>query len=353
MIDILGPGSGRFLDPFCGGGVALIEAWTRGYEAVGIDVNRFAVNLVTAKAELMATATTAQGAELADEYTEQVARSRSAYDGLSGAAICQRSGMHSEATNWFEQDVLADIAAALSWIRSHGDRESQWLWVLLSSLLHRSSVLRDVHYTYIVDRSRTSSPPKTKVDLPGDFEKKIRRSLKDAHRARTELLAARFDLNATPRPVARAGRAEEATVLVEAPVDLIVTSPPYFGMNDYVRSQYLSWLVEPWDGYEQDRLGESGPRRGRRSGEVLDAYKCTMNAALRQSVDLLRPGGYLVMVIGASRSAISRDRDPVASVRAAVDDLELEMIWTGSRRVRYRKINNSPSCAEEIWVMRA
>ena len=43
-------------------------------------------------------------------------------------------------------------------------------------------------------------------------------------------------------------------------------------MNDYVRSQYLSWVLFQWDGYAQDLAAESGARRQRFKAESVDSY---------------------------------------------------------------------------------
>ncbi len=352
MLDILVDGPCTAVDPFCGSGVAVIEAWTRGHSAVGIDVNRFAIELVGAKAALLASGRASRGAELADAYTAAAAAGR-AHGEACGRTAATRAGMDSGAADWFEPDVLSDIADALEWIRAQDAPDAAWLWVLLSSLLHKSSVLRHVHYTYVVDRSRTTAPPAAPVDLPAAFAAKIRRSLRDAERARQELAQAGVDPAEHPPPLLIAGRAEDGLAALESKADVIVTSPPYFGMNDYVRSQYLSWLIQPWEGFDEDRLAEAGARRERRRAGATEQYVRSMQSAFAAAAGLLRPGGHLAVVIGASRTELSRAADPVGAVRLALAGLNLRPIWTGARNVRHRKINNSPGCVEEIWVLQA
>jgi SAM-dependent methyltransferase len=353
LLDILSPTPGRFLDPFCGSGVAVLESWMRGHKASGIDINRFAAELVTVKAGMLAAATEDRGRLLAAEYAARAATARLDFDGTTTADVCAAAGMRVEAAEWFAHDVLVDLAVARAWAADRAGEERDWLRVLLSSLLHRASILRDVHYTYVVDRSRTKEPPTSTVDVPGAFAAKIRRAYADANSGRSELQQAGADLADAPRPTVLAGPAQKAGTLVDGLFDIVVTSPPYFGMNDYVRSQYLSWLVTPWDGYDDDRAAESGPRRDRRRTTALDAYNDDMDAAFRETASLLRPDGYLAVVIGASQSPVARDRDPVASLRARLDALPLRPVWEGSRRVRNRKINNAPNCVEAIWVYQA
>lgn len=79
-------------------------------------------------------------------------------------------------------------------------------------------------------------------------------------------------------------------------VDLIITSPPYPSMTDYVTSQRLSyyWLgSDPSD----DLPSEIGARRRRFSAEALPEYNKAMRAAIDVMKTKLRRGGYLCFVL--------------------------------------------------------
>ena len=70
-----------------------------------------------------------------------------------------------ESTKWFEPEALAEVGCAKQWIAEAKSATSP-VEVVFSSLLQKASILRDVHYTYIVDRSRTKMPPSSPSPFP-------------------------------------------------------------------------------------------------------------------------------------------------------------------------------------------
>lgn len=351
LLDILGAPGQSVLDPFSGSGVTVLEAWMRGFSATGIDVNEFAVELARAKVGLLIDGSRAAGARLADEFSAYARDTRSRWNMHSAVEVVEIAGMDPDAINWFSVEVLRDVGMALEWIRERDGRTAEWLWAVLSATLHGVSNLRDVHYTYIVDRSRTRVPPRAPADLVESFTKHLVRVCSDAEMVRSELSAAGVDLVELALPDVRRSSATSIGDSLDGPYDLVITSPPYFGMNDYVRSQYLSWVVRPWDSYAEDLAGEAGQRRSRRSSAALARYLEDMRTAFLGVHGLLTDGGLAAIVMGASRSPVSAAADPIASVERILGEIGFEWAWRGTRRGGNRKINNSPRCVEHIWVL--
>jgi hypothetical protein len=121
-------------------------------------------------------------------------------------------------------------------------------------------------------------------------------------------------------------------------------------MNDYVRSQYLSWLIFQWPGYDGDVQQEIGSRRLRTKAAALDTYYEQMQKSFSAVEQTLRPGGYLIVVFGASHGDFVGDDDPVDRIRTMLMAGQFGLVWSGSRRVRFRKINNTPYRSEVLWV---
>jgi DNA methylase len=83
-------------------------------------------------------------------------------------------------------------------------------------------------------------------------------------------------------------------------VDLIVTSPPYIGVIDYVRANRLLYMWMGWS-LEEEGNGEIGARFKRKRAQTLRDYLADMETAWTEIARVLRPGGHLAIVIGESR----------------------------------------------------
>ncbi len=353
LIDILGSG-GIFLDPFSGSGVAPIEAWLRGYEAYGIDNNEFAVRIGRAKTELLMNATAAIGEELATLYKNYRARRLTDWLGLSSSEICDSAHINADAQRWFLPQMLAEIAVAKSWISDLAHGPGYWsnvATVLLSSLLHGDiSIVRGYHYTYVVDRSRVKHEALESVDVRLLYCNRLTHQFSNAELLRRRLERTGYSLTACPAPMFLRGNACYAGSLISKQCSLIVTSPPYFGMNDYVRSQYLTWLIFPWDDYESQIDTEVGSRRKRWNRLALDEYLSTMEETIENLCSKLSEGGYLAIVVGEASNALAREADLTGMLRKYFLESQLEPVWEGHRRIRFRKINHIPYRTEVIWV---
>jgi DNA modification methylase len=355
LIDVLGTG-GTYLDPFSGSAVGPIEAWLRGYAAFGIDVNPAASRIARAKMTLLRLGSAEDGRLLCNEYTrarnQQVVATRS----LTSEQICEASSIDPEAIRWFMPQVLEELAIVKDWI-ANGETVAAWreaVAVLVSAVLHkRLSELREVHYTYIVDRSRTKRAPSRDVDTYSEIIKKITGTFVRFEITRNRLERAGVMPGiARSDPVFLTGSSEECVMRVAPDIDLVITSPPYFGMNDYVRSQYLTHLIFPDDAFEHQLDLEIGTRRNRRSMVKLDEYLELLIRCFKEIGMRMRVNGCVAVVLGTSHASRASVRPGLDALENALSAAELKMLWTGTRRVIYRKINNTPFREEHIWVLR-
>lgn len=350
LTDILCRDPGLVVDPFVGSGVGLIEAWLRGRRVFGLDVNKFAVDLAAAKFSLLVNASQREAQLLGEAYMRYRSRTIDNLADRPLGDVCDELAIQRDAIRWFEDYVLREIATLKKWIAECCPANPA-VWIVLSSILHRSSILRDVHYTYIVDKSKTVKPPKSAANAPKLFTSRLMQIYRTAERVRKDFGQVGIELAELPQATILHGQAENFHKLLAEPADLVLTSPPYFGMNDYVRSQYLSFLVRPWPSYERDLAHEVGSRRSRRSPVKLDEYLDSMSQAFRQMANVLTVGKYAAVVVGASTAAAVRSRDPLGTLKAEIGRCGFELVWERERRVQYRKINNSPVCRESLWVL--
>jgi len=123
-------------------------------------------------------------------------------------------------------------------------------------------------------------------------------------------------------------------------------------MNDYVRSQYLTWLIDAWEDFETDLSDEVGARRDRWSRRKAQQYIGSVGATVSSLHTKMKPGAPLVLILGQSQSAIARELNPARAVVSAAKEAGFELLWETERRVRFRKINNTPYRLETICVFR-
>jgi len=351
LLDILGPHRpANVLDPFCGSGTAALEAWFRGYRALGSDNSSFAVALCKARTSILRHGSARTGHRIADAFGQWATGARA--DAPALAYAHEFANIDREASRWFVPAALDDIALVKSWIElSAPARWRPSLRVLLSSLLKRSSRVRDYHYTYIVDRSRVAQPASTDPRLAQLFEEKLHSTHLAAERLRG-VLGEQGLANLAEPPVFTRARAERLSHIQDGAVQLILTSPPYFGMNDYVRSQYLTSLVYPSGDYERDLRLESGSRRDRNSPAALADYVKDMAATFKECRRVLDSDGQLVLFLGHSRSRLARESELLERLAGMLAREGFEKHWGAQRRIRFRKITSTPSSSEHVWVLR-
>jgi hypothetical protein len=121
--------------------------------------------------------------------------------------------------------------------------------------------------------------------------------------------------------------------LEESSIDLVVTSPPYFGVCDYVKAQRLSL---EWFGMEIEslRLREVGARSKRRRDTARIEYLADLRRTLDLLVSRLKPGGLCAIVIGesASREKVLEDFKSVVQVTGLSLMLDLNRTVSSQRR---------------------
>ena len=253
-------------DPFCGGGTVLVEAQLAGREASGSDLSPIA--------ELVTRARCA-GPELAPLL-------RSASRKIAAKAQLRTDVEVPEvAVKWYEEHVAQEIGRIRDSIPEYDPKVQPILWAVLSSILVKvsyrksdTSNIREPHHR----------PPGTTAVL---FHKKARElgRMLDKMPARPPILFTRGDAR---------------LIKPEKKVGLIITSPPYPGVYDYLPMHQLRYA---WLGIEaEEGLGrEIGSRRAFRAKGRADALKKWQDDTkqwIANQASALQEGGAMVIVVG-------------------------------------------------------
>ena len=118
-------------------------------------------------------------------------------------------------------------------------------------------------------------------------------------------------------------------------IDLVITSPPYPRMIDYVKSQRLSYYFEGRD-FREDVRAEIGARMHRGSKSADQDYLAKINNCNDQIFDLLKSGGYYCCVLPDFGQDSNDKRKPI------IDSI-IEHIITSGFNVLFEKSRYIPS----------
>ena len=312
LIDALSRPGDRVVDPFCGSGTTLVEAFASGRRALGFDVNGVAVRLARLKTRRWAR-TVREELVAAAAATARSAAARAR--GREGAGPHEAPG---ELRGWFDAHVWRELDAlgcAIERVRSperHGA-----LLLILSSLLTKVSRRR----------SETSAAAAPKRLAPGVTARLFAaRAVELAEGLAALERAAPRD---TPPPIAALADARALPVASGA-VRLVVTSPPYAGTYDYSEVQALRGrlLSIPLEAAERLEIGARAA-----PGATIAGYRRDLAGALREAGRILSPGGIAVVVIGDSAAA-EGDVDAEALLEEAARDAGLTVAAAASQERR-------------------
>lgn len=315
------------LDPFMGSATTIVEAQKLGRRAIGVDVNPVSALMGEAKtlqnsgAEVeryfraLQITIRRDWAGLREESPPDTVQAAKWYTPITLQGLCKIWGVISR-----DQSNLAIIGrAAFSSILLPACRETR-------------------HWGYVCDNSQPKSD--RDVDVAALFEASVSK-FAQAYRQR--------DIEcAQPVPIARVINGTSGAVLSTLPddsVQCIVTSPPYFGVADYVKSQRLSmeWFslqIEPV------RLEEIGARSKRHRITSLNDYIADLKKVFIQAHRILSVGGTAVVVFGQSPARGDSEKLFVEMLKDVGFSIELER-----RRQIPTARRQKPSLLEEIVII--
>jgi hypothetical protein len=313
LVEGLAPGGGTVLDPFCGSGTVLVEARLAGRQAIGVDANPLAVRLsglkvrgVTEPERQALLTATERVVWMADERRKARAGPSKRYP--------------PEDVALFEPHVLLELDGLRVGLDALDDGAVRAdLELVLSSLLVKLS-------RRAADTSSYDAPRRIGAGYPA---KLFLRKTEELCRRLAEVAEA---LTAAPPARVLDGDARRLDGLRAASVDLVITSPPYPGVYDYLahHAARLRWLrlrADRFDAQEvgaRRRLEPLGPEAGRR------AWQEEIGAVLAAMHTVLSPSGRAALLI--ADSVVAGAAVPaLEAVRVAATSAGLSIVASASQ----------------------
>jgi DNA modification methylase len=285
------------LDPFCGAGTTLIEAQRLNRFAIGIDLNP--VSCLQSRAKLVPFS--------ADQISDLL---RQALQRFFAFRLVPRNKSTDEPpippsvqlAKWFHPQTGVELSRIWSFLALEHDPILSDMLLFCFSAILMPSASETRSWGYICDNVR----PLTYryVDANKAFAAKIV-ELENAYARRDSRQPTTTFTQYIDAKVLAGDALAHLMDLESNSIDLVVTSPPYSGVIDYIKSQRLTleWLSE---NVEPLRALEIGARSKRHRIRSEIQYVEQMGNLLTQLHRVLKPKKSMVLVIGESpkRSAV-------------------------------------------------
>jgi site-specific DNA-methyltransferase (adenine-specific) len=288
-------------DPFCGKGTALLAARLVGSAAYGIDIAPEAVICTRAKL-----ADVSLG-EL-EEYLKKIRTGRPRIDSVPAPV-----------RTFFHPITLAQIVSITARLQNaqtkHAGREYELSTVLLAALL---GILHG-HASYSLSISSAHAFAMSPFYVQRYAERHgLEPPIRDVkHCLLTKLR--RCLSSPLPPPVQSRvvrGQAQHTATLfphLRNRVDCILTSPPYLASHTYAKDNWLRhWML----GYDYHDIGPEYLQTG-----SLRKYTDQLRLILPNLIDLLRPGGTLICIVGHGRTGSQASPFNTADMRSLFKNL--------------------------------
>jgi DNA modification methylase len=328
-IGVLSEPGNVVLDPFLGSGTVCVEAQWLDRPSIGFDINPIACKITGAKT-----------LRLSASQIRRVASSlrNAAFDLLQphlGASVREPSIPDTVQGKWYTDRVRQQLG---------------FLWGLVSETRGASRVLSEAafsaillpicretrHWGYVCDNSTPKG--NHEGDPIQDFCRVLDR-IQQAYQERDLERKARNAVQMKPQEasICCGDSRDLLRGVPDGSVDLVVTSPPYFGVSDYIKSQRLS---AEWFGVEIEplRQKEIGARSKRHRLTAEREYLHELRDIFSELRRCLKPDAACVVIIGESLARDSVVPRLVRSIAKVGFDKALQRTRRVSLQRRQRAI---------------
>lgn len=339
------------LDPFNGSGTTGVEAVRLGRNFIGMDTNPVALLMSQAKLHFPEPKSLRRHIEIIHSECAS----------LFGTKEEIPHPRHEELKDWYHPETLFTLNCLLNSILEISNEKIKKCLLAIFSGILKSTSSQGRHWGWVCDNVKPKEAEIVYKDaltifvnaayeylkLTGLTHKAVQVHVNDETRKKTR---ERYKLLA-------GDCVSHMKNLEDNYVDFIMTSPPYYGVADYVKSQRLSYLWFDKDELASDRLGfrefenlravESGARSNRSRKNSHALYMSFMSQFFAQSFRVLKTGGFMALVVGESQARRSTTDELIDS--ALDEGFTLHLRKERNIKINRRRLMAKVQC-EDILI---
>lgn len=339
MIHALGVAGDDILDCFGGTGQTAIEAVRMGGRGVSADSNYFATLIARARMTYL---------PLESRKFLRLIMPSDIWDSVPSPAP-----KIADLEKWHNPRTIEELQAILGYIRTMTDANLKLhMEVAFSAILPNTTARKGLQHGFFADntplaRNETVAPYENAIEL---FLARLKLNV----RAVETLYASLEREGRTVGDELNRARAVQVDARSGAPADYgvesgsiaaIITSPPYLCMTDYTLGSRLSYYWLAPERMEEDFAAEISPRRRRpsrstdaeRIDSIVSAYIADIAKFTQSAASLLRPGGYLAIVLGTPLATAFQGRAVLDDVDEVLASCGFGPVWSAWRSISWSR----------------
>lgn len=293
------------LDPFCGSGTTGVEAIRLNRQFIGIDTNPIAILITEAKIKYP---------EIKDLLTEldNIINKTNPLNVL--VDDIKDHPNKDELLAWYHPKTMDELNYILMLILNIEDRLIQRSFLAVFSSILKNCSSQGKHWGWVCDNVKPKVDEIVYKDANLIFINSMKAFIDASNFTFNECKY--HDHNVTRETIRYKSQLwnksciDSLSEVASESIDAIVTSPPYYGVADYVKSQRLSYLWFDIDELTEDKLGfrDFKALRSTEMGARANRYKTTSHSQYIEFMDkfffeafrLMKTNGYMSLVIGES-----------------------------------------------------
>lgn len=289
LIEILSKKGDLILDPFGGIGTTFIQALLLERIPFSCDINPVASSVCRTLYLLF-------NPKLDKErIRKQLLQFSEGYDkehDYTNYLVGFREGL----IDWFEKETRNEISYLLKCLDKIKDQTLQeTMKLILSSILVKLSS-QNKGWAYIADNVKPKKEELKRKAVFDQYRASINNLLNDIIKYEDKLPATYSDFYSSISSDRRIFDTSLINAQIEKEkVNLVITSPPYPRMIDYVKSQRLSFNMFN-ENYNDFTVSEIGARNKRSRRDCLETYESEIKRVNSELFRVLKPRGYLCVV---------------------------------------------------------